>query len=88
MVKLWTVLRIRKKLALDFHCLCRRAEQELLYEREKLEAAFDQQLKKEVSMIFTVRHSEVDLREIIPFFILYLFNIRYTLLIKFRAVFN
>ena len=26
----------------------RKAEQELLYEREKLEAAFDQQLKKEV----------------------------------------
>ena len=29
-------------------CLRRKAEQELLYEREKLEAAFDQQLKKEV----------------------------------------
>jgi len=31
-----------------FSCLHRKAEQELLYEREKLEAAFDQQLKKEV----------------------------------------
>ena len=28
-------------------CLRRKAEQELLYEREKLEAAFDQQLKKD-----------------------------------------
>ena len=33
---------------LCFSCLRRKAEQELLYEREKLEAAFDQQLKKEV----------------------------------------
>ena len=33
-----------------FHGL-RKAEQELLYEREKLEAAFDQQLQREVSTI-------------------------------------
>ena len=59
----------QKILALFFHCLCRRAEQELLYEREKLEAAFDQQLKKEVGMIYAVRLSELNLKEMIPLFI-------------------
>ena len=37
---------------LCFSCLRRKAEQELLYEREKLEAAFDQQLKKEVGKTY------------------------------------
>lgn len=46
--ELWTTNIKRILVYLYFLCLSRKAEQELLYEREKLEAAFDQQLKKEV----------------------------------------
>ena len=43
---------------LCFSCLRRKAEQELLYEREKLEAAFDQQLKKEVGRTYEYKNFE------------------------------
>lgn len=50
---------------LCFSCLRRKAEQELLYEREKLEAAFDQQLKKEVGRTYDYQTFELLLSDFI-----------------------